>query len=109
MPKIKVDQFERAGRAWYILVECSKNKQSITYGQLADKMGLHPRVCGYFLGLIQEHCKTKKLPALQSLVVNKRTRTPGNGYIASPRDLREIQRTQDKVFNCAWTRISNPF
>jgi putative restriction endonuclease len=109
MPKIKVDQIERASRAWYILVECAQNKQSITYGQLADKMGIHPRICRFFLGLIQDHCKPNNLPSLQSLVVNKRTRIPGDGYIASTRDLPSIQKTQNKVFNYAWNRIVNPF
>jgi putative restriction endonuclease len=109
MSKIKVDQFERASRAWPILVKYAKNRQSITYGQLADKMGIHHRVCRFFLGLIQDHCNTNKLLPLQSLVVNKRTRIPGDGYIASSRKLREIQKTQDKVFNYAWNRIKNPF
>lgn len=109
MSKIKVDQFERASRAWTILVERTQNRQPITYGQLAERMGIHPRVCRFFLGFIQDHCKTKNLPSLQALVVNKRTRIPGDGYRASVRDYREIQKTQDKVFNYAWDRIENPF
>ena len=109
MPKTPVDQYERAGRAWPILTECVRNRNSITYGQLSERMGIHPRVCRFFLGLIQDHCLTNKLPPLQSLVVNKRTCLPGSGYMATPRDYRRIEEAQNRVFDYDWDGIRNPF
>ena len=67
MAKQRVDQYERAGRAWSILTACARNRQSITYGQLAERMGIHPRVCAFFLGLIQCHCLEYSLPPYSPL------------------------------------------
>jgi len=103
----KVDQYERAAIAWQILVKYAKKRQAITYGQLAAKMGIHPRVCRFFLGIIQKYCLDNKLPPIQSLVVNKTTGRPGEGYIASPRN--RIHMVHEQVFNHQWDKIDNPF
>ena len=107
--KHKVDQFERAERAWTILVGCAGNRRSTTYGQLAARMGVHPRVCRFFLGLIQDHCSKYSLPPLQSLVVNKRTGLPGGGYTGSLRDHHQIEKAQNIVYDFQWEKIRNPF
>ena len=77
--KTKVDQYERAARAWPILVRSAGKRETITYGQLAVQMDSHPRVCSYYLNIIQDYCKDNKLPLLQSLVVNQSTGLPGDG------------------------------
>ncbi len=107
MGKMRVDQFERAGKAWSILVECARNGQLITYGQLAARMGIHHRVCRFFLGIIQDYCLKNSLLPLQSLVVNKKSRKPGAGYFASPTD--QIEKVHNEVFNNNWDKLSNPF
>jgi len=111
--KPKKFQIERARKAWPILTECACNqsRQPMTYGQLAERMRIHHRVCGFFLGLIQECCMNHrpKLPPLQSLVVNKHTRVPGDGYIATPRDRHSIEQAQNSVFDFHWNQIENPF
>ena len=109
MVKLRVDQYERAGRAWLILIDCARNRKSITYGQLAARMDVHPRVCRFFLGLIQDRCMANNLPPLQSLVVNMRSRLPGGGYIATPRDHRKIEQAHTEVFKFEWDGIVNPF
>ena len=48
--KLKIDQNERAGRAWPILVSCAKNHKTITYGELGAKLNMHQRTCGFFWG-----------------------------------------------------------
>ena len=106
-PPGKVDQYERAGKAWPILIECAKNRRPITYGGLASKLNLHHRVCAFFLGKIQEYNLNNKLPPLQSLVVNKTTGKPGRGYIASSRD--KISMAHEEVFDFDWSNIRNPF
>jgi len=109
MAKQRVDQYERAGRAWSILTACARNRQSITYGQLAERMGIHPRVCAFFLGLIESYCLEYSLPPLQSLVINKRTGLPGEGYGATPRGQHQIEKAHNRVFNYSWNKIANPF
>jgi putative restriction endonuclease len=107
--KSSVDQVARAHEAWGILVEAAQRKQSMTYGQLASRMGIHHRACAPFLGLIQEQCRGRELPPLQSLVVNKQTSVPGGGYHGSGTDMRELIGAQDEVFAYAWGEVANPF
>ena len=109
----KVDQYERARRAWPILIECAcdRSRQPMTYGELAKRMGIYHRVCQFFLSIIQDYCRNHKpeLPPLQSLVVNKHTRVPGGGYVATPRDRHSIEQVQNRVFDFQWEQIENPF
>jgi hypothetical protein len=79
-----IDHFARAEKAWPLLVQRAKSGGSpFTYGELCSLLGLHPRAAGWFLGVIQEYCYRHKLPPLQALVVNKKTRRPGHGYKGS--------------------------
>jgi len=105
--KTIVDQYERAKRAWDILVEYAGNGQYTTYGELGERMGVHCRTCRYFLGKIQQYCKNNNLPPLQSLVINKSTRKPGEGYVATATD--NMQSIHQRVFGFDWDSISNPF
>jgi putative restriction endonuclease len=74
----------RARKAWKILAKrASARLGPLTYKQLCDSMNLHWRSAQWFLGVIQRHCATFGLPPLQALVVNGRTRIPGDGYTGS--------------------------
>jgi putative restriction endonuclease len=101
-----VDQRERAKRAWEILAECTRNKQSITYGELGRHMGVYLITCRFFLGLIQDHCHKQGLPLLNSLVVNKGSGRPGHGCIATSED---IQAIHQQIYASDWRTIPNPF
>ena len=93
----------RARLAWPILVNAAKRQQSITYGDLTARLGLHWRAASWFLGVIQRHCAEAELPRLQALAVNKRTRRPGAGYAGArgpPAHLREL----DRVHAHRWDR-----
>jgi hypothetical protein len=74
---------------------------------LAAKLNLHPRVCRFFLGKIQDYNRSNGLLPLQSLVVYKKTGKPGEGYIASPIDTIEV--IHEEVFDFDWSKIRNPF
>lgn len=104
---MKVDQYERAARAWPILVESAQRRQIITYGQLAAQMNSHPRVCRYYLDIIQDYCKENNLPPVQSLAVNKRTGLPGAGYRTT--GLEDMDSVKEKVFSHPWGMMKNPF
>jgi len=48
-----------------------------TYKKLMNKLRLHHRAEPWFLGVIKEYCRKNKLPLIQALVANKRTKLLG--------------------------------
>lgn len=75
---------DRAKVALPILVRQATVRQTITYSQLADEIGMpNPRNLNYVLGcignLITKLNKKKKIPYIQLLVINKQTGIPGSG------------------------------
>jgi putative restriction endonuclease len=71
----------RATRSYpYLRRRANSGREPFTYGELAAKLGIHPRALRYTLGVIQRFCRNEGLPPLQSLVVNKKTRLPGSGF-----------------------------
>ena len=89
----------RAKKAWPVLVKIAiDRKEPITYGELCATFGLHPRSARWFLSVIQEHCRKKRLPPLQALVVSKRTGLPGSGYVGSRRTKASHKKALQKVY-----------
>lgn len=70
---MKINQEERAFKAWIILTSIALKRNFITYKELGDKIGIHHRAVRYVLGLIQDYCMSNELPPLTILVVNKIT------------------------------------
>ncbi|MBR6975587.1 MAG: HNH endonuclease [Ottowia sp.] len=103
----KVNQEERAWRAWRKLTDCAVRKETITYGELADYLGIHHRAVRYVLELIQRYCLEEEVPPLNILVHNKDTGVPGSGFIAG--DANNPQTGIEKVWGYNWARIENPF
>ncbi len=107
---MKIDHKKRARKAWKILTKCAKEgDEPFTYGSLCEKMGLHHRAAGHFLGVIQTFCAENKLPPLQGLVVNKKTRIPGCGYLGSKRTLESHKLAIKKVYAKDWSKIDPDF
>ena len=98
MARTHIDQRARARRAWPRLVDVSRRRGRITYGALAAALGLHHRAASWFLGEIQRYCRDQGLPPLQALAVNRRTKLPGTGYVASARSGAAYQRALDRVY-----------
>ena len=105
-PNRLVNQYERAYRAWPILTSRAAAHETITYGELAKQLGMHPRPIRFVLGKIQERCLDDKRPPLTILVVNQRGR-PGTGFIAWDAD--NLSEGYQKVFAYRWAEDSNPF
>lgn len=104
----QINQDERAMRAWDVLAQVSASKQTITYSDLASKVGApHPRACRFFLDLIQAYCMTNMLPPLTILVVNKGKSVPGEGFIAHDRSA--LDSGMASVWAYDWTKDGNPF
>lgn len=101
---MQIDHNERATRAWRLLVLRSRaGAEPFTYGELCALLGLHQRAAQYFLGVIQQYCRRNKLPALQSLAVNKKTRVPGKGYTGSERSRAAHKRELGRVRKQQWS------
>ncbi len=102
-----VNQEARAFKAWDILVDLAPHGRIITYEELAEHLGTHPRAVQFVLKLVQDYCLENKRPPLTILVVNKRTNEPGAGFIAWSHD--NLVEGRAEVRNHDWTREPNPF
>ena len=96
----------RAVQIWQILISKAHNRQTITYGILADLLGFERAdVLAYKLGHIMHFCKQNNLPHLTILVVNKKTGKPGDGFTEIVEDL-NVER--ENVFKHNWYGLYPP-
>lgn len=102
----KVNQVERASRAWPVLTAIAKKGKTITYGDLAEVLGIHHRPIRYVLGVLQDYCLAEKLPPLTILVVNQ-SGEPGPGFIAHSFD--DLEAGYSEVRGYDWSQLENPF
>ena len=101
-----INQEYRAFLGWNFLTKKALEHQTCTYTELADFVGVHPRVTRFFLSLIQDYCLNCGLPPLTILVVNS-TGIPGPGFIAW--DTHMFEEGKQNVFNKNWAIEENPF
>lgn len=101
-----VDQEHRAFLGWNFLTRKALEHNTSTYTELAEFVGVHPRVTRFFLALIQAHCLHHGLPPLTILVINN-TGLPGTGFIAW--DTHQFELDKQKVFAHDWSQEENPF
>ena len=67
-----------------VLKQCADDMTAISYGDLADRAGVHPRVVSRPLGYIRDEvCSRYKRPWLNAIAVNGKTRRPSEGMTAS--------------------------
>jgi hypothetical protein len=100
-----IDHEARARRAWpHLVTRADTSLEPFTYGEIAEKIGLHHRSAAYFLGVIQEHCDQNRLPFLNALAVNKGTGLPGKGYTGSARSYKAHQTELAKVRRKKWPK-----
>lgn len=102
-----MNKFELAHLAWPILIQAAKARHLINYGDLAHALGYRgSRAMRFALAPIQDLCLEKGWPPLTSIVVNKRTGLPGEGFIAWPGDLEDAH---SRVFDFDWKSVPRPF
>lgn len=104
---MKINQELRAYYSWKILVECAKNKKTITYKDFSNEIKIHHRTVRYPLEYIQDYCLKNQLPPLSILVVNKTTGLPGTGFKAW--EIEDSEKGIKIVFDFDWTKLLNPF
>ena len=99
---------DNAHRALPYLVRCAQMRKTITYGDLAAKIGRHHRGAAFWLRYIRDEiCTPKGLPFLTAIVISKNTGLPGPGWLPegttglSPQENRERYEVyRDQVFAC---------
>ena len=92
-----------ACEAWDVLV---RQESTITYTELAERIGHQARFLGKVLDPIQDHCLGKGLPPLSILVVNQQGKT-GDGFIAY--DTNRLEEGIREVLSRDFTQERNPF
>ncbi len=100
IPKgITMTRSERAMQVWQILVSAAQNRQTITYGQIADHLEFEGAgVLAQILGCIMSYCDSKGLPPLTCIVVNQTTGLPGAGLTT----VENLPRDREAVYNQKW-------
>lgn len=99
----------RASQIWQILVGLAYNRQTITFGGLAEIMGFQGAgIFANILGHIMFYCLQHGLPVLTVLVVNQETGLPGDGIILSPEANGDPNVERERVFNRPWYRFRPP-
>lgn len=102
---------ERAHLALPHLVRCARERRTITYGELGEKIGVHPRALSWPLGYVRDQlCRSRGLPLITALVVKTTTRMPGEswlpegtGHLTPDEYQRRYEQYRDDVFACdAW-------
>lgn len=96
----------RALQIWLILIGRAANRQTITYGVLADILGFKGAgTLADMLGHVMFYCAQNNLPPLTVLVVNQDTGLPGEGLAKHGIDLNA---ERESVFNFNWFNIMPP-
>jgi hypothetical protein len=90
------------------LVRCAETRRTITYGELGERIGAHPRTLGGPLGYVRDKiCTPRGLPQVNALVVSTTTRMPGPGWLPEGTEhltpdeyQREYEKLRDEAFAC---------
>jgi putative restriction endonuclease len=94
----------RALQIWLILLSKAHNRQTITYGQLAQLLGFRGAgTLNHPLGHIMYYCIQQALPPLTVLVVNQDTGLPGDGLVGA-----KLNADREAVFEFSWFDLVPP-
>lgn len=94
----------RALQIWQILISKAHNRQTVTYGILADMLGFKGAgTLAHMLGHIMFYCQENNLPPLTVIVVNQDTGLPGEGLTAV-----ELNADRERVFQHNWYGVFPP-
>ena len=99
---------KRAYLALPHLVHRARIRKTVTYGELARKIGCHHRAVQHFLGYIRDEiCAPRGLPLINAIVVNQDTQMPGGGWLPGgvhhlsiDERQQKYEKFRDKVFAC---------
>jgi hypothetical protein len=91
---------ERALQIYYVLLGLAYNRQTMTYENLAEIIGIGNVAVSLTqpLEILMKYCKANNLPPLTILVVQKHTGIPGQGLTT----IEDLNKDREKVFNFEW-------
>ena len=89
---------QRAQQVWPILTAAARNRQLLTYTQVADRIGMATQGMGQILARIMWYCDQNGLPPLTVLVVQKETGKPGPGLTT----IGDTDKDREAVFERNW-------
>jgi putative restriction endonuclease len=93
----------RAAQIWQILVAKAHNRQTLTYGDLAELLDYDGAgVFAHILGHIFSYCAQNNLPPLTVLVVNQETGLPGFNTAM------DLNAAREEVYRFDWFDIVPP-
>jgi hypothetical protein len=95
---------QRGQQLWSILVLAARNRQILTYDIVGRACGVPAQSIGDFLRSIQQFCAEHRLPPLTSIIVNKVTGLPGDGFIAAA----NVPAAQLQTFETNWLDVEAP-
>ncbi len=102
MAKPKMTQAEQAVLLWPMLALAARTQQVLTYSDVAGFTAIEARGLDNALGRIHAYCKRRGFPLLNSIVVQRGTGVPGEGF---PDKMTPTQTLveQAKVFTFDWS------
>lgn len=94
---------ERAMQVWQILVGAAHNRQTLTYGHIAEHLEFEGAgVLAQILGCIMNYCDDSGLPPLTCLIVNKTTGLPGIGLTT----VENLPAAREEVYKLNWFALN---
>ncbi len=98
-------RYQRSSQIWSLLTVAAKNRQSYTYGEIAEILGFGGAgVMAQFLGPIMWLCEDNSWPPLTVLVVQHDSGLPGPGLTT----IEDVNKDRESVFNYDWFAIEPP-
>ena len=101
----------RAQQVWVILIGAAANRQTITYLDLALRMGFNENsrhITPQFLDPVARYCQREGLPALTSLVVSEASGQPGEGIRPFIRQGNTYESERELVYRENWYQYQVP-
>ena len=96
-----------AGILWPVLTRATEDRRTLYYKDLAPLIDTNDRNVRRGLGPIMYYCQDFNLPPLTSIVINKNTRLPGQGFTAWNID--QIDGAHREVYKFNWNTEINPY
>ncbi|MEQ8405150.1 MAG: hypothetical protein RKE49_08625 [Oceanicaulis sp.] len=98
----------------YHIVQAARRRQTITYGELGEAVGVIARGLGPYLERLEKWCAEKSLPPLTLLVVKVDTDRPSDegrykGKRYGEMSDSELERLQRQVFAHDWDQYGKVF
>ena len=101
----------RAQQVWMVLVEAAANRRTITYLELALRMGFNENsrhLTARYLEPVARYCQQEGLPVLTSLVVSEVSGLPGTGLLPFIPEGSSYESERELVYRDDWYRLIPP-